>query len=284
MSLRSIIFNLAKDWRIVQTFLWTITVSQEKLLHARLVLSLVTLLFQSPYSTFCNSLLFFYFISFCPPPPYFAVPPSCLLASFLPLHLYYPLNNSLCIESCVCSFCSQSPKGVSLEAPVAGRTCFFLASAPSLSLFSAIPLLSGDPATVFSVTPCGITVTLNLSCHQTTCATCVCCLCAYLTICIHFCPWRVDGSKSHSCSSSFFLFTWTTVDQSKITFVCSVMKITSVPLMFGNMNNTADVRFAQRTLKHFWCYSFLSCVFPQGKPNNVPFHPSKLFLKPLGVS
>lgn len=126
MSLRSIIFNLAKDWRIVQTFLWTITVSQEKLLHARLVLSLVTLLFQSPYSTFCNSLLFFYFISFCPPPPYFAVPPSCLLASFLPLHLYYPLNNSLCIESCVCSFCSQSPKGVSLEAPVAGRTCFFL--------------------------------------------------------------------------------------------------------------------------------------------------------------
>lgn len=62
-------------------------------------------------------------------------PPFCLLASFLPLHLYYLLNNSLYIELCACSFCSQSPEGVSLEAPVAGRTCFFLASAPSLFVF-----------------------------------------------------------------------------------------------------------------------------------------------------
>ena len=62
-------------------------------------------------------------------------PPSCLLASFLPLHLYYPLNNSLCIGSCVCSFCSQFPEGVSLEA-IASRTFFMWAPHPSLCFLS----------------------------------------------------------------------------------------------------------------------------------------------------
>lgn len=78
----------------------------------------------------------------------FLCPSLCLLASFITLHLYYALNNSLCIESCVCSFCFQSPKGVSLEALLAGRTCFFVRVLhPSLCFllflcFPEIPLLS----------------------------------------------------------------------------------------------------------------------------------------------
>lgn len=44
----------------------------------------------------------------------------------------------------------------------------FLGNSPSLSLFYAIPLLSGHPTTTSSVTPCGTTVILTLSCHQTT--------------------------------------------------------------------------------------------------------------------
>lgn len=84
---------------MVQTFFQTTMVSQQKLLNARLVLSLVTLLFQPPYSTFCNSPLCFTSSHSVLLLHIFLCRPSCLLASFLPLHLYYPLNNSLCIES-----------------------------------------------------------------------------------------------------------------------------------------------------------------------------------------
>lgn len=111
---------------MVPTFFQAIKVSQQKPLHARLVLSLVTLIFQPPHSTFCNSAVVVVHLILSSSSVLPCVPPSCLLASFLPLHLYYPLNNSLCIEVCVCSFCSQSPEGVSLEALVVGRTCFFV--------------------------------------------------------------------------------------------------------------------------------------------------------------
>lgn len=161
---------------------------------------------------------------------------------------------------------------------------FFRTSAPSLSLFSAIPLLSGHPATISSVTPCGITVILKCNCHQTTCAVhvSVAYVHFWLFVSISVLDVLLMAVNPTHVSVPLSLFRRTSVVQPKNTFVSSVMKTISVPLMSGSMNDAADVRFPRGTLKFFWYYWFLSCFLPQGKPHDAPFHSLKLFLKPLG--
>lgn len=60
----------------------------------------------------------------------------------------------------------------------------FLGNPPSLSFFSANPLLSGHPTTTSSVTSRGITIILSVSCCQTTCAVSLACCLSQET---HFC-------------------------------------------------------------------------------------------------
>lgn len=95
------------------------------------------------------------------------------------------LNNSLCIESCVCSFCSQSPEGVSLEALVGGRTCFFVRGPhPSLCVLQfrrSCYYLFCD--TVWDYSHPKFELPPNYMCLM-----CICCLCAYLTMCTHLSP------------------------------------------------------------------------------------------------
>lgn len=128
--------EITEDWRLIQTFLHTTTVSHQKLLHARLLSLCYSSHPTAHFATLCScftsshSVLLLLRIFLCPP--------SCLLASFLPLHLYYPLNNSLCIELCVCSFLFSIPWRCEPWSTGWRQDLFFCARAPSLSLCSAI--------------------------------------------------------------------------------------------------------------------------------------------------
>lgn len=122
---------------------------------------------------------------------------------------WHPFSLSICIILWIIPsvssrvsvlFCSQSPEGVSLEAPVGGTTCFFVQGPhPSLCVLPfrrSCYYLFCD--TVWDYSHPKFELPPNYMCLM-----CICYLCAYLTMCIHLSRWRVvDGSKTHSCISS----------------------------------------------------------------------------------
>lgn len=144
----------------------------------------------SPFAS-CLSLLL---LPTCP------CPSPSLSASFLPLHLYYPLNNSLCIKLYFCFFPPFPHEGTSLEALVPGRTSFVAVLHPSLCFLPflccqeiLLPSLLGDAARDYSPP------TFDLLPKDTVCV-CACLLWTkYLTICIHLCPCHVvRHANTHS--------------------------------------------------------------------------------------
>lgn len=107
---------------------------------------------------------------------------------------------------------------------------------------------------------------------------CICCLCAYLTLCTHFCPWRiVDGSKTHSCISSLPTLHMDECGSSmKFNLFVQSWRI-FVPLMFGNK---IDVRFPWRTLKLFFgVIHFFHVFFAPGKTPRCTFSSIKVTLE-----
>ena len=125
-------------------------------------------------------------------------------ASSLPLHLYYPLNNSLCVESdfrCLPPTLHHPAQAGASEDQVHGSACFPPVPYPSLCSFSAVPsAVKRFRCLLFSVTLCRITVLPRLICRQQTCAACVH---VFLGLYVHDrCPRRV---VRHADAHSFLL-------------------------------------------------------------------------------